>query len=341
MPYAKTSKLEIAYEEAGSGPNVVVFLHGNFGSSRWWQPVLERLPAGFRAIAPVLRGCAGTTGATTGFEITQLSDDLEAFVTCLGIRRFHLVGHSLGGAVATQFALDHPAMLRSMMLVASAPASGLSGMRETGSRTATIVRMFDPDSAPAMSLLELSYRVQSVWGVNRSMLRGALAELMPTFPHEGVMFDGLVDDATRMIPEAVVGYLKALHRFNVERELRRIDVPVLVLAGTKDVLVPRAALERTAQLLPRGELVEWSHVGHSPMLEAPDELARLVVDFSLRQSAAMRVWTWLWIFFMMQLNRRRLLHAEQPDPGTVVATGTKLRTSVALSRRGVAGRDQL
>jgi branched-chain amino acid transport system permease protein len=316
MLSAKTSALDIAYEESGNGPNVLVFLHGNFGSSRWWRPVLDRLPPGFRAIAPVLRGCAGTTGATTGFEITRLSDDLFDLVNALGITRFHLVGHSLGGAVATQFALDHPEMLRSMMLVASAPASGLSGMREQGSRAAAILRIFDPDHAPSMSLLGLSYRMQTAWGGNRSMLRGALAELMPTIPAEGPMFDALVDDATRMIPEAVVGYLKALHRFDVQRELRRIvDVPVLVLAGGKDVLVPRAALERTAQLFPRGELVEWEHVGHSPMLEAPDELARLVVDFTTRQSLALRVWTWLWILFMTHLLQpRRLAHAEEADP---------------------------
>lgn len=316
MPSAKTSTLEIAYEESGTGPNVLVFLHGNFGSSRWWTPVLERLPPGFRAIAPVLRGCAGTTGATNGFEITQLSDDLFELVSALGITRFHLVGHSLGGAVATQFALDHPEMLRSMMLVASAPASGLSGMRERGSRAAALLRMFDPDSAPSMSLLGLSYRVQTAWGANRSMLRDALADLMPTIPDKGPMFDALVEDATRMIPEAVVGYLKALHRFNVERELRRIvDVPVLVLAGGKDVLVPRGALERTAQLLPRGELVEWPHVGHSPMLEAPYDMARLVVDFSTRQSLVLRVWTWVWLLFMTQLLQpRRLAHVEEADP---------------------------
>lgn len=320
MPYAETSKLKIAYEEAGSGPNVLVLVHGNFASSRWWKPVLERLPPGFRAITPVLRGCVGTTDTTpatseasTKFEIPQLSDDLFDFVRCLGLSRFHLVGHSLGGAIAMQFALDHPDRLRSLMLVSSAPASGLAAMREGSSQSARMLRMWNPEDASHMGLLAMANRMHQAFGTNRIMLRSALAAMMPTAPSRGPVFDVLLDDAACMHPDAVVGFFRGLHRWNIERELARLGAPTLVLAGGKDVLIARAALEQTARLLPRGEFVEWPDVGHSPMLESPDAFARLIVEFSARQSLLMRIWTWIWLLWAAVIATKQRLVG--PIPG--------------------------
>ncbi len=298
----------LPYVDAGGGPNVLVLLHGNFGSPLWWRPVLDRLPPGFRAIAPVLRGCAGRAlgrARRGSVEITDLADDIFDLVQRLGLPRFHLVGHSLGGAVAMQLALDHPEAVRTVTLVASAPAAGLSAMREGKSPAARLLRMFDPDSGSSMGLLEMSFRMHSAFGTKRMMLKSALADLMPTAPDEGPMFEALVDDAVRMMPEAAVAYYKALHRWNVERELRRISMPTLVLACGKDAIVPRAALEKTAGLLPRGELVEWPHVGHSPMIESPDAFIELVIGFCVRESWWARVWTFLWLFWSRVVSARR------------------------------------
>src|SRR5918911_1694474 len=114
MALVDASGLQIHYEAAGLGPNVFLLVHGNFASWRWWKPVFERLPPGFRAYAPDLRGCGETTGCAAGddYSIPQLSSDLSAFAEALELRSFHLVGHSLGGAIALQFALEHADRLR-------------------------------------------------------------------------------------------------------------------------------------------------------------------------------------------------------------------------------------
>src|SRR6195256_2089356 len=85
MPSLETPRLRIHYEEAGSGPELFVLVHGNFASWRWWKPVLERLPAGWRAIAPDLRGCGETSGGEpdetrSGYGIPELAEDLAGFV---------------------------------------------------------------------------------------------------------------------------------------------------------------------------------------------------------------------------------------------------------------------
>jgi pimeloyl-ACP methyl ester carboxylesterase len=309
MPYVHAAGMKIHFQEAGAGPNVFVLVHGNFASWRWWKPVFHRLPPGYRAYAPDLRGCGDTVGGTSGdaYGIPQLAGDLHAFVEALGRRSFHLVGHSLGGAVALQFALAHPERVLSLTLVAPAPATGLLAMREGDSISAKLLRKIDPEHAPSMAVLHSSVRLHRALGTNRVMLRGALAEMMPTASLDGAELESLLVDAARMSPDAVVGFLQGLHRWNVADELGGLRVPTLILAGGKDVLVPAAALEQMAQLLPRGRLVVWPEVGHSPQVERPDEFVRLLVT-SARRSPAMRLRTWLW-------RLRRPLNGGLPPPG--------------------------
>jgi branched-chain amino acid transport system permease protein len=296
VPFVKTPHLDVHFREAGAGPNVFVFVHGNFGSSRWWTQTLARLPAGFRAYAPDLRGCGDTTLASSSdhaFDIAPLAADLLDFVDALHLRSFHLVGHSLGGAVALRFALGHARRVRSLTLVAPAPATGLVAMREGSSTSARLLRLIDPEHGPSMSVLHSGYRIHHALGTNRLMLRGALAKMMPTATLSPNDVESLLDDAARMSPAAVIGFLQALHRWNVTGELRNLHVPTLVLAGGADVLVPAPALQEIAQNLPRGEILVWPEVGHSPQLERPDEFVGLLAA-SARRSPLMRLRTWWW-----------------------------------------------
>jgi pimeloyl-ACP methyl ester carboxylesterase len=281
MPFLETPRLRIHYEEAGSGPEVFVLVHGNFASWRWWKPVLERLPASWRAYAPDLRGCGENSGGAPDddrsvYGIPQLAEDLAAFVDGLQLDAFHLVGHSLGGAVALQYALHHESRVRSLTLASPSPPTGLAGMREGTSTTARLLRRVDPDHTSSMDALRSSYRMHRSLGTNRWMLRRALPEMMPAASLDAAVTESLLADAARMSPDAVVGFLQALHRWNVEAELPGLRVPTVILWGAKDVLVPRAGLEKMAGLLPCGELVVWPDAGHSPQLERPDQFVALL-----------------------------------------------------------------
>src|SRR5882762_3212230 len=274
MPFLDTPRLRIHYEEAGSGPEVFVLVHGNFASWRWWKPVLERLPAGWRAIAPDLRGCGETSGGApdetrSAYGIPELAEDLAGLVDGLQLDAFHLVAHSLGGAVALQYALRHEPRVRSLTLAAPPPPTGLAAMREGTSTTARILRRVDPDDRPSMAALHSTYRMHRSLGTNRWMLRRALSE-------------SLLADAARMSPDAVVGFLQALHRWNVEAELPGLRIPTTILWGARDVLVPRAGLEKMARLLPSGDLVVWPDAGHSPQLERPDAFVALLAPSARR-----------------------------------------------------------
>jgi len=286
MPVLDTPRLRIHYQEAGAGPEVFVLVHGNFASWRWWKPVLERLPAHWRAVALDLRGCGESSGGPedgrSAYDIPQLADDLAGFVDGLHLDAFHLVGHSLGGAVALQYALHHGSRVRSLTLASPPPPTGLAGMRDGASTFARLLRRVDPDHRPSMAALRSNYRMQRSLGTNRWMLRRTLPELMPAASLDPALAEALLTDAARMSPDAVVGFLQALHRWNVEAELASLRVPTVVLWGARDVVVPRAGLEAMARLLPCGELVVWPGVGHSPQLERPDQFVALLAASARR-----------------------------------------------------------
>ena len=117
-----------------SGPEEgipVVFVHGNCASALHWEETMASLPAGFRGIAPDLRGYGWTEpkpiDGTRG--LRDFADDIEALVVTLGLTRFHLVGHSMGGGISMQYAIDHPERLISLTLADTVSPYGFGGVK--------------------------------------------------------------------------------------------------------------------------------------------------------------------------------------------------------------------
>lgn len=109
----------------------LILLHGNVSAARFYEELMLALPAHYRVIAPDMRGYGRSevkpVDATRG--VRDFSDDLYALVQTLGLKRPHLVGWSLGGNVVMQYALDHPAELASLTLIAAGSPYGFGGTR--------------------------------------------------------------------------------------------------------------------------------------------------------------------------------------------------------------------
>ena len=123
MPFINSGDLNVHYIENGTqgGLGTIVFVHGNWATSSWWEPVLASpLTKPWHGIAYDVRGRGRTTGPDSDYSIPSLAGDLGSFIDALGIEVPHLVGHSLGSAIVMQFALDHPAKVRSLTVAAPA-----------------------------------------------------------------------------------------------------------------------------------------------------------------------------------------------------------------------------
>jgi pimeloyl-ACP methyl ester carboxylesterase len=243
--------LTFHYSDTGLG-EVVLLLHGNVASARWWLPTIERLPAGLRAVAPDMRGYGLCAMPGEGYTVALRAADLRAFVAALGLDRIHLVGHSLGGAVALQFAIETPAPLRSLTLLDPAPIEG---------------RITPPqvyDAIPALL-------------ANRALFAQALRLVAPAGPF-GDAWERLVDDGLMTDPAAWKGAADTLATWNVECEVAVLRLPTLLVWGAGDTVVGRDSAERAARAIPGCRLVVLEGVGHSPNVERPDEFAQLLAE---------------------------------------------------------------
>lgn len=128
--FAQTERLKIAYYHMGqAGKPKLMLIHGNASSAVFYLPLMERLKDDFEIIAPDLRGFGDTEAlpidATQGMK--QWSDDLHALITALGWDRFGVMGWSMGGAVAEQYAIDHSECITGMILLAPCSPFGFGG----------------------------------------------------------------------------------------------------------------------------------------------------------------------------------------------------------------------
>lgn len=263
MPLLTTPRMDFHYRTHGDADGLpMLLLHGSFASSRWWQPFFAILPDEIYAIAPDLRGCGGSSQSEDGYAIHEQAADVAAFVDSLGLDDFDLVGHSSGGAIAIEYALTHPGRARSLILVDSAPIEGV----------------FTP--------LE-GYQLLEQMREDRSLLRQALASLMPSTPPPTMtaeefqtFFETLVDDAAGMAPAAFTELARALQQWNRFEEARYLSLPSLLLWGALDTLVDRDSTTRMLIAIPGAANLEVLRgVGHSPLIESPVVLAERIIDF--------------------------------------------------------------
>jgi len=128
----QTRRLRVHVLSAGPQNGApVVLIHGNGASATFWEEVMLALPAGFRGIAPDMRGYGDTeplpVDATQG--LGDMVEDVLSLVEALDLGRYHLVGHSMGGGIAMKCAIARPADLLSLTLVDSMSPYGYSGSK--------------------------------------------------------------------------------------------------------------------------------------------------------------------------------------------------------------------
>jgi pimeloyl-ACP methyl ester carboxylesterase len=246
--------LPVAYRRKGSGP-ATVFLHGA-GSTRMWLPFYERMSKTVDFIAPEHPGFGDTPTPDwlEGFDdlVLHYRDVLDAFE----LDRVHLIGLSLGGWIAAEFAVFYPERLKSLTLISPA------GLRVPGASMTDIMRM-PPEQIP-----DLLYNGQTA----------DYLEYLPD-PHD-------LDAITRGYGEATtLARLIWNPRYDrkLDERLVRVTCPTLIVEPDEDRVVPNAQFPRWVELLPEARLAKVSGgsepTGHLLMIQEPDQTAELIGGF--------------------------------------------------------------
>lgn len=245
----------IAFVEAGRGLPVVL-LHGLGGSHDDWRLQLHEFAAHYRVIVPDLRGF-GASERREPFTIQQHARDVIALLAALRIGRAHVVGLSMGGAIAIEMTLGAPERVGALVLVNTAPGFTLSNWQRR--------RM--------AWLRTLVAAVLGVQAVARISGRGF-------FPRrgQGRLRRRLIRRASGTSRWVYLASLRSLTRWNAGSRLRSIAAPVLVLGAEFD-LTTSAEKRRWAARIPRSQFVEIPGSRHHSELDAPERFNREVLGF--------------------------------------------------------------
>lgn len=243
----------------GKGPPLVL-QHGFFGGGGYFVPQMGAFGARFDVLATDMPGFAGSAAEPVPEDMAGFAAALVGLMDALGIRRFSLVGHSMGGMVAQQVALDFPDRLDRLVLYGTAPTGNLPERFETFEQSIARIKVEGVEAA--------RHRVASTWFV--------LGDRDPLFP--------LVEAAGRGVTlEAAIRAWQAIPRWDVRGRLGEIRVPTLVICGDRDRSTAPNHSVALWQGIPGAELCIAPNCGHNVHLEKTDFYNRVVGDFLAAQ----------------------------------------------------------
>jgi 3-oxoadipate enol-lactonase len=272
MPHTYTNGIVTFYEDSGEGPPVVL-VHGYGADLRLWDAQVPALVgAGFRVIRHDVRGHGRSLIAPDGYTYENYSADLRDLLDRLNVERpateslsidaAHVVGLSMGGGVALQFALDHPQRVLSLTLVDSALPGFTYGQEAAG-------------------------RIEALMEAVRT--QGPLAALENVYLKHP-FFDGIrrVPEQFKSVREIVLGFQAPDmregsrppdYRPDLTGRLADVTAPTLVILGEHDIPDFRLIADVLAENIPRARLRIIPDCWHLPPVEKPDQFNRLLVDF--------------------------------------------------------------
>lgn len=249
------------YVEQGGGTPVVL-LHGFPFDHRIWEEQLNEVSKVARVLAPDLPGFGRS--ATLGDTEPTMDDYAEQvflWANELGLGKFALVGHSMGGYIAFAFVRHHADMLSGLGLICTRPG---------------------PDSEQARR--NRYTQIEETWQRGPQVVTDAM--LPKLFSQETKDKKPLLIDRTRsiMLAQETAGIVSAL-RAMAERPdstsiLGGIQVPTLVVSGADDVIIPQQDVDLMAAQIPGARQERIQGAAHMPMMERPDKLNDMLCDLA-------------------------------------------------------------
>jgi pimeloyl-ACP methyl ester carboxylesterase len=263
-----------AFVLAGSGPPLLL-LHGIGNSAQTWAGVIDRLAAHHTVLAPDLLGHGWSDKPRGDYSIAGYANGMRDLLSVLDLEQVTVVGHSLGGGIALQFAYQFPERCERLVLVGS---GGLGRELSAGLRMATL-----PGAEAVLTALAgvsgvLRTGMRAVEGVGRAAGWQRLRDLAEA----GDALLALKDvEARRAFLRTLRGVVDAHGQAvtAVDRLYLANAIPMLVIWGSRDPIVPAAHAQTVRSLVPTARVEVFEGAGHWPHLDDPDRFCRVLLDF--------------------------------------------------------------
>src|SRR5580658_673372 len=261
-----------AFLAAGQGPPLLL-IHGIGDSSHTWLPVVESFAANNTVIAPDLLGHGLSDKPRADYSVAAYANGMRDLLSVLDIERVTVVGHSLGGGVAAQFAYTFPERCERLVLVG------------TGGIARSVSLLLRLAAAPNADLLMPTFG-SPVFKVGARVAAHVLRLLGTDLGRDTEeilkVFDSLPDAAAR---RAILRTLRSGVDWRgqvitmLDRAYLTEGVPTLVIWGRRDAIIPLGHGRLATAAMPGSELEIFDEAGHFPHHTDPSRFAKLVVDF--------------------------------------------------------------
>lgn len=263
----------VTYRTAGDTGPVVLLVHGITGSSQHWAPVVDLLASDFTVIAPDLLGHGESAKPRGDYSLGAYASGLRDLLALLGHEKATVVGHSLGGGVAMQFAYQFPERCERLVLVDS---GGLGREVHPLLRAAAL-----PGADIVLPLIAANWSLSAGQAV-----AGALGRLgLRAGSDLAEMARGYGSLADREARAAFLHTLRAViepggQRVSaIDRLYLAEEMPSLIVWGKRDPLIPVSHAQNAHDAMPGSLLEIFEDSGHFPQLDDPIRFAALVAEF--------------------------------------------------------------
>jgi aminoacrylate hydrolase len=261
MPKAKLRDCELYYEEYGEGIPLLL-VPGLGGVGNYWEPQIPEFSKHFRVITHDHRGTGRSTRSEISYSVKQMTSDLIELMDFLGINRAHFLGHSTGGAIGQELAIERPERLISLVIYASWTKCD-PFMRRIFDTRKTLLQT----AGPAAYIKATAFFLFPDWWINENAaaLEAADRRLLPDFPSVAIA-------ASRC---------DAVMNFDCVSRLGQIRTPTLIFCAEDDFLTPSYFSRQLAQLIPKAELRTIKRGGHACSQTVPTAFNEAVLPFFL------------------------------------------------------------
>jgi pimeloyl-ACP methyl ester carboxylesterase len=257
---ARNGDVRLAYDTAGAGPDLLM-IGGSAEARPLWALVRPALDRSFRTIAFDPRDSGESTIVSAPYTLPDLADDAIAVLDAAESRRAHVIGHSLGGAVAQEMALTYPQRIASLILV-STWARGDTYSNSMMELLIDLTQNVRDDRTLLESIVFIGAGVTTLRTAPLRDMTEVAMQVGPLAPRQALerqwRLDATVDTLDR---------------------LAAVAVPTLVMCGTEDRLLPPYFSEQLVSAIPGASLARIEGVGHLPMVHAPDAFLSAVREF--------------------------------------------------------------
>jgi 3-oxoadipate enol-lactonase len=257
---------KLAYNEVSPvNPRGTILLLTGLGAKRYgWYYQLDEFGRAYRTVALDHRDISDSDPYNEPYTIADLADDAAAALRVLGVERAHVMGISLGGFVALQFAIRHPDQLDKLVLI-STSAGGVTHVQPGPEMSARLA----PASREHIEAGELARR-------NYTAITG------PGFAENYPQDIENIAEIARYRPTHAPAYMRQLQAamtHGAAQQLEHIQTPTLVIHGDTDPLVLPANGDYLAKHIKGAQHIVYHNVGHVPIIECPEQFNHDVLAF--------------------------------------------------------------